>query len=296
MTSRSSHCVRASRWVVNNDPSGLLRVLTAHPALSRGLLLILVLSVVLGGVEPASAAEVIPPKPTRYFNDYAGVVRPATASQLNEQLANFERTTSSQIVVAVYPKMQTDSSIEDYTVRIAQAWRVGQKGTNNGAVLFVFVQDRKMFLQVGYGLEGAIPDATAKTIIEQEIKPRLRAGDFDGGLTAGVNAILQAARGEYKGTGRTVAERGRNRPLGGVPLILIIVVIILLVAAARRSQGTVYRRAGRSAWSGWPGGWGGGGWSSGGGGGGGSSWSGGGGSDFSSGGGNFGGGGAGGSW
>jgi uncharacterized protein len=240
------------------------------------------------------AAEVLPPKPARYFNDYAGVVPKRITDQLNATLEDFERKHSSQIVVVVYPKMQSDSSVEDYTVRVAQSWGVGQKGKNNGAVLFVFIQDRRTYLQVGYGLEGAIPDATAKTIIEQEINPRFRAGDFAGGLTAGVQAILRAAQGEYVGTGGTVAE-GRGRPGGGVPVVMIVIVLLILIAAARRSQGTVYRRSGRSDWSGWPGSWPGGGrgrgggWSGGG-------WSGGGGGGFSGGGGSFGGGGAGGRW
>src|ERR1051325_9006286 len=141
-----------------------------------------------------------------------------------------------------------------------------------------------MFLQVGYGLEGAIPDAVAKSIIEQKIKPHFAAGNFDAGITAGVNAILAAALGEYKGTGKTVADRGHGRS-GGIPFLLLLLVLIILIAAARRSQGTVYRRSGRSSWSGWPGGWGGGGWGGGWGGSSGSSgggWSGGG---FSSGGG-----------
>src|ERR1700733_12875321 len=97
--------------------------------------------------------------------------------------------------------MQSDSSIEDYTVRVAEAWKVGQKTKSNGAVLFVFVQDHKMFLQVGYGLEAVIPDATAKQIIDNEIKPPFKNGDFDGGVTAGVKAIIAATRGEYKGNG-----------------------------------------------------------------------------------------------
>jgi uncharacterized protein len=245
--------------------------------------------------EAPRAAEVIPPKPDKYFNDYAGVISPATAARLNQRLEEFERASSSQVVVAIYPKMESDSSIEDYTVRVAQSWRVGQKGKNNGAVLFVFIQDRRMFLQVGYGLEGAIPDAIAKRIIEDDIKPRFREGNFDAGMVAGVNAILQAARGEYRGTGRTAADRRRGSGLG-MPALLIFFLLVILIAAARRSQGTVYRRAGRSNWTGWPGGWGGGGWGGGGSGGGG--WSGGGssGGGFSGGGGSFGGGGAGGSW
>ena len=153
----------------------------------------------------AWGAEVIPPAPARYFNDYANAVPPATAAQLNQKLEDFERSTSSQILVAIFPKMQSDSSIEDYTVRVAQSWRVGQKAKNNGAVLFVFMQDHKMYLQVGYGLEGAMPDALCKRIIANEITPRFKAGDYGGGLSAGVTAILAAAKGEYKGTGQTVA-------------------------------------------------------------------------------------------
>ncbi len=232
------------------------------------------------------AAEVMPPSPAQYFNDDAHVVSPATAAQLNRQLEEFERSTSSQILVVVFPKMQSDSSIEDYTLRVAQSWRVGQKEKNNGAVLFVFVQDRKMFLQVGYGLEGAMPDALAKRIIEDEIKPHFRAGDFDGGLRAGVSAILQAARGEYKGTGHTVAERSSS---GGVFFFVFMTIICIAIIAFRFAGGaTVYTSSGRmvrrSSWGYIGGGFSGGGGSSGGGGG------------FSGGGGSFGGGGAGGSW
>src|ERR1017187_8551825 len=98
--------------------------------------------VLLGsGLIGARAAEVIPLAPNAYFNDYAGVVRPATAGGLNAGLEQFERDTSNQILVAVYPRMQSDSSIEDYTVRVAQSWRAGQKARSNGAVLFVFTQD-----------------------------------------------------------------------------------------------------------------------------------------------------------
>src|SRR6266478_6153687 len=138
----------------------------------------------------AMAAEIIPTAPERYFNDYAHVVSTATATELNQTLEQFERNASSQIRVVVYPKMESDSSIEDYTVRVAQSWGIGRKGKNNGAVLFVFVNDHKMYLQVGYGLEGALPDALAKQIIEKEIKPSFRKGDYAGGLRAGVTAIL----------------------------------------------------------------------------------------------------------
>ena len=239
------------------------------------------------------AAEVIPPKPARYFNDYAKVVSAATANQLNRTLEDFEKATSSQVVVAVFPKMQSDSSLEDYTRRVAENWKVGQAEKRNGAVLFVFVQDRRLRIETGYGLEGALPDALAKRIIEDEIKPHFKRGDFKGGLSAGVTAILQAIRGEYKGTGRTV-HQGNNQSLIGLSILICggVVFLMLLMGMIRsRRRGTLYRGTGRSNWGGWStGGWGGG-WSSGGGGGGGFSEGG-----FSGGGGSFGGGGASGSW
>ncbi|ACB73303.1 TPM domain-containing protein [Opitutus terrae] len=239
------------------------------------------------------AAETIPPAPQNHFNDYAGVVAPAAAQQLNAELTQFERETSNQILVAVYPKMQSDSSIEDYTVRVAQAWRAGQAQRDNGAVLFVFTQDRALYIQVGYGLEGALPDALCKRIIEDEITPQFRAGDYTAGLAAGARAMIAAAKGEYAGTGRTVRESGENRrrsPGAGRWMILFVLVMLVFSFRAAR-RGTIYGRRGRrSIWLGRPGGFGGG-W----GGGGGGRWGGGGGT-FSGGGGSFGGGGAGGRW
>ena len=233
------------------------------------------------------ANEVIPPPPTAYFNDYAHVVSTATAAQLNQTLEDFERQSSDQILVAIYPKMQSDSSIDDYTVRVAQSWKVGQKNKNNGAVLFVFVQDHKMFLEVGYGLEGVLPDALCKRIIDEQIAPRFRAGDFAGGLTAGVQAILAAVKGEDKGNGMTVADHLQH--LKDIfPTILAIAFVVLMLIIFMRGGAL---GGGYSVWMlgsmGSSGGWSGGGFSGGGGFGGGG---------FSGGGGSFGGGGAGGSW
>jgi uncharacterized protein len=236
----------------------------------------------------SQAAEVIPPKPDRYFNDYAGVVSNEAAQRFNEQLAQFERETSDQVVVAVFPKMQSDSDLADYTQRVAQAWGVGEKERRNGAVLFVFIQDRKMFIQVGYGLEGALPDATAFDITERHIKPLFRNGNYEGGIATGIDLICQAIRGEYKGSGRTVAEQHRGTGgLGLLPFIIFVIVLIIISRLMRRLGGYGYS-SGRAGPIFLPMGGGGGGWSSGGGGGGFSG--------FSGGGGSFGGGGAGSSW
>jgi uncharacterized protein len=230
------------------------------------------------------AQETIPPAPAAYFNDYANVVSASTAAQLNQTLENFERANAEQILVAIFPKMQSDSSVEDYTVRVARDWQVGQKDKNNGAVLFVFVQDHKVFIQVGYGLEAVLPDALCKRIVDGQITPRFKAGDFDGGLTAGVQSILAATKGEYKGTGATVADRRASRGSGSSFFEIVFIVVFVIIIFSARGSGMFWPLLLLSS-NGSSRGWGGGGGFSGGGGGG-----------FSGGGGSFGGGGAGGSW
>jgi uncharacterized protein len=239
----------------------------------------------------ASAAEVIPPPPPQYFNDFANVTSPATRQQLNQQLLDFDSQTTNQVVVAIYPKMQSDSSIEDYTVRVAQKWRVGQKLRKNGVVLFVFIQDRKLYIQVGYGLEGALPDALCRQIIDDEITPRFKEGNYDAGLSAGVAAIMAATKGEYRAK---AAPSGVMQfvpcfiLLGFILFVLMLIRWRVLGSHAMWIPGAMRGRGGRIYY--------GGGWGSGGGWSGGGSFGGGGGGGFSGGGGSFGGGGAGGSW
>jgi uncharacterized protein len=234
----------------------------------------------------AQAAEVIPSKPDRYFNDYAGVVSKEAAFRFNEQLAQFERETSDQVVVAVFPKMQSDSDVADYAQRVAQAWAVGQKGRRNGVVLFAFIQDRKISIQVGYGLEGALPDITAYDIRANHISPYFKRGEYEQGLAVGIDLICKAIRGDYKGSGKTVTEEHRG---GGAPSFLFFIIFIIalfVISRIMRRLGGYGYSSGRGGPIFFPGG-GGGGWSSGGGGGF---------SGFSGGGGSFGGGGSSGSW
>ena len=235
---------------------------------------------------PLINAERLPPSPAAYFNDYAGVVTASAGETLNTRLQQFERDTSNQLVVAIFPRMESSSSIEDYTVRVAQSWKVGQQGKNNGAVLFVFVASHQLYIQVGYGLEGSLPDATCKAIIDNEIKPRFRVGDYTGGLDAAITAMIAATRGEYQGTGRTQRDAPPVSQGSGWFIGVFILAMILVSFFSRfTNKGRTYGRssAGNTWWTGGGGGFGGG--SSGGGGGG-----------FSGGGGSFGGGGSGGSW
>ena len=235
----------------------------------------------------ASTSGALPPKPEHYVEDNAGILSPAAKAALNSKLEQFERDSSDQVLVATFPDVPADYQMEDFTQRTAEAWGVGQKKNNNGAVLFLFPGSHKIRIEVGYGLEGAIPDAVAKRIIQNEIVPAFRAGDFDGGVTRGVAAILAAAKGEYHGTGRTGADQPSLFPVlrQGIFYLLLFIVIVSIFF---RSRGTSYGSSGRrSFWfpSSYSGGSGGGGGFSGGGGGG-----------FSGGGGSFGGGGASGGW
>jgi uncharacterized protein len=184
------------------------------------------------------AATALPAKPARYVTDRAGVIKNADA--LNERLANFERQTSDQILVYTDQHLPADTTIEEMGAEAIRKWGVGQKGKDNGAILFVFVGDRKMRIEVGYGLEGSLTDAKAKWITSTVIKPEFQRGEFSDGINNGVDAMLATVRGEpYRATGATVAETHRRPTLKSVlPFLLwpsMIGFLILILIAVRRA-------------------------------------------------------------
>src|ERR1019366_8719968 len=136
------------------------RAVRGLPALAASLILLLC----LGGSLFAQTQK-LPPKPDRYVTDQAGVLDAATISTLNDQLEQVEKETSNQIVVAIYPSLPPDAEIAQYATDTYNAWGIGQKGKDNGALLMIFVNDHKMFICTGRGLEGALPDAICKNII-----------------------------------------------------------------------------------------------------------------------------------
>jgi uncharacterized protein len=180
-----------------------------------------------------AAAGPIPPKPAHYVTDGAGVLDPARAAALDAKLAEFERRTSSQVLVWIAPRVPEGITMEELGAEAIRAWGVGQKGKDNGAVLFVFTEPRRTRLATGYGLEGAIPDVAAKRILVDLVRPHVQRGDFDLAVEAGTDAILQLAGAEgYAGTGKTVAETGPEW-LGAAGWVLV--VALLVVAYGRRS-------------------------------------------------------------
>src|SRR5262245_7418979 len=139
--------------------------------LRRALLEAAVALAFAAGPRAAAAPVALPAKPSRYATDQAGVIPAERLSALNEKLAAVERETSDQVLVYVDRRLPPDTTVEEVAVEAMRTWGVGQKGRSNGVLLFVFVDDHAMRLEVGYGLEGAIPDARARQITSDVMKP-----------------------------------------------------------------------------------------------------------------------------
>jgi len=175
----------------------------------------------------------VPPLRGR-VNDYAKLLPQERARALEAQLEKFEQETGHQIAVLTIPSLQGDS-LEDFSIRVAEAWKIGKKGFDNGAILLIARDDRKLRIEVGYGLEGVMPDAIASRIIREVITPRFRSGDYAGGIEAGVDAILKITKGE------TLPERTRSAPgptasQGGslITILMITAMLALFIGMTRR--------------------------------------------------------------
>lgn len=235
------------------------------------------------------------PQLTGRVVDDAGILDAATRTALTDKLAAVEAKSGDQIVVVTLKSLQ-DTSIEDYGYQLGRHWGIGQKGTNNGVLLIVAPNERKVRIEVGYGLEGALTDAVTRLIIQNSIFPRFRAGDFQGGIARGVDDIIQVVSGDAEEFKRRAAQRPDNVPQGidAATIMMAIFILIIFVMILRNSMRPpgpgATRRGGYSGPVFIPSG---GSWSSGSSSGG---FSGGGGGGFSGGGGSFGGGGSSGSW
>ena len=181
-------------------------------------------------------ADTPPPAPGQFFVDYSKVIPAQVANQLNEKLTQFERDTSNQILVAVFPNLPLGASLDDYCQTVFRAWKPGQKDKNNGAILFVFLKDRKMRIQTGLGLEGALPDITCKRIIADEITPYFKKGQYGEGLKVGVDAMISATRGEYKGTGRT-KKSAQNEQASNTQSVIVLIILIAIILLSRKFRG-----------------------------------------------------------
>jgi len=170
-------------------------------------------------------------------NDYAGMLSPEAASRLDQKLAVFERDQSTQIVVLTIPSLQGDD-IDQFTIRVADRWKIGQKGKDNGVLLVLAQAERKVRIEVGLGLQGVLPDITAGRIIRDVMRPHLKSGNFEQGIDAGVDGIIAATQGEFKAP----PEERKNRPRQSGSSTLLTFLLFTGVAAV--ALGSVSRYLG----------------------------------------------------
>lgn len=186
------------------------------------------------------AAETpIPPAPTRRVTDTANFISPSAASTLDANLQAYERETGHQLLVYI-GKTTGDAPIEDWTVRAFEKWKAGRKGIDDGLVLFIMAEDRRLRIEVGYGLEGQVPDAIASRIINEVIVPRIQVGDSDGAVTAGMDAIVLVISGQglpgLTETTRAERDRGsRALTIGQLIVYGILGIIFLMILATNPS-------------------------------------------------------------
>lgn len=181
----------------------------------RGMLIalaVVVMPLVLGLVPPSAGAESALPVPplTRHVVDTAAMLQAAQLDDLDRRLWQFEKAHGSQIAVLIVPTTQPES-IEEYSIRVFDAWKLGRKQANDGILILVAARDRKLRIDTGYGLEGAIPDAIAKRIVSEVIAPKFRTDDPYAGLVAGVEQIEKLIEGESLPPAKQ-GKNVRNRP------------------------------------------------------------------------------------
>jgi uncharacterized protein len=261
-----------------------------------------------------SASEVALPTLTERVTDLTGTLSAEDRAGLTASLAALEKDKGAQVAIVMLPTTQPEA-IEQFSIRLAEAWKIGRKGVDDGVIIIVAKNDRKMRIEVGYGLEGAIPDAIAKRIVAEQMGPRFREGDFAGGLKAAVATLDKVIRGEPLPTPVVKTAEGGTDPGDALTFLLIVFFMAGVIRSMFGLLGSlaVSGVAGWLAWTvfaslGLAGGaallafvlsfirLGRGGWSSGGRGGFGGGFGGSGGGGFSGGGGGFGGGGASGNW
>lgn len=172
------------------------------------------------------------PQPPRLVNDFTNTLSQEEIYKLEQKLVAFDDSTSIQIAIVLIQSIG-GYEVDDYTVRLAEKWGVGQKGKNNGIVILAALKDRKLSIQTGYGVEGALPDAVAARIRLNEINPRFREGNYYEGLDKATDAIIAHTKGEYKND----SPGRRTQGSGKFPVGLIILIIIVVFILSRKGGG-----------------------------------------------------------
>jgi uncharacterized protein len=187
----------------------------------------------------AAHALEVPPAPTAWVNDYAGLLPGGERDQLNAKLARYEKQTGGQIFIAIFPSLENES-LEDFSIRLAEKWKAGKKGKDNGILILLFMKERRIRIEVGYGLEAQIPDALAGRIV-REMAPYFRQNDYSGGLNYAVGRMIGLAGG----TGTSPPEPAPSGESNPFPwLIAVLIFFFFLRAVIPRKPSTGFHIAG----------------------------------------------------
>jgi len=170
------------------------------------------------------SAASIPAYPEGYVNDYAHLLTPSQSQHLTQFLHRFEQKTSDQVVVATFNSLQ-GQPLEDFSIKLADKWKIGQKGRDNGVILLIFKNDKRLRIEVGYGLEGVLTDATSGLIIRHNISPYFKKGQYYDGINSGLTAITQAIKGKYTAPTNT----DDDYPLSPTQTLLIVIAVALFL-------------------------------------------------------------------
>lgn len=194
--------------------------------------LLIVISAIL--LLPALSYALEVPALKGRVNDYADMISPEAESLLEERLKAFENSDSTQIVILTVNSLQGDA-LEDFTIRAAEDWKIGQAKKDNGVILFASKNDRRMRIEVGRGLEGVLTDLLSGRILDNVMRPKFRSGDFDGGFLDGTGAIIDACRGEFKND-TPPESSSRSESSGNLPIILLVLLYIVVTAVSKFSK------------------------------------------------------------
>lgn len=212
------------------------------PLFSRNLLAICLVLFSFTGI----SAQDFPEKATRLVTDYTGTLRPDELQSLENKLVAFDDTTSMQIAVVMMTSVG-NYDISDYAVQLFNKWKIGDKSNNSGVLLLVAKDDRKVWITTGYGMEGVFPDALVKQVIDREIVPKFRSGDYFGGIDAGTSAITGIVTGEYKASGKK--SKGEK---GGIFPFLMMAFIFLVIVLSQVGRAKKYgRKNNLGFWAAW---------------------------------------------
>lgn len=192
-----------------------------------------VMAIIICVVLPLFALDV-PPLKAR-VTDLAGVISPTERVKLEEKLYFFETKTSNQIVVLIIPSLKGES-LEDYSIKVTDKWKLGDQNKENGILLLISINDRRVRIEVGYGLEGALTDLISSSIIRNEIAPGFRSGSYYSGIDAGITSIMLATRNEYKADPRKYQRSRRETGSSFGSLIIFILFFLLFLISGRRGR------------------------------------------------------------